>query len=649
MATDTQQQEPVTDPVQKALDKAGNQDIKSSYRPVDFGGADDIEKFAREKVAFKELMGMFSNWESWRKSKEDIWTDIYKFYMCAPTSSKIPTRAKIVLPKVFELIENAMPKLIGFIFSSDNFFDIEPDDKKESNIADNNKKLLSDQLKKAKFSSKYIDFTKQLALYGTSYFFVDWTIKREWRYNVDMKREDVFKNDIFVGKELKVDPHKEYRITQRRPDVRVVDILDVFPEPGVQNVEDAEGIFVRTWMNLKDFKELAQGPYPVYTNTDDIKGGSYYDESRQHRVAQKAEQPANTNKVELLTFYGKFDVDGDGIREEALITIANRTRIVRAIALPWWHQTRPIIKVNFFGVPNEWYGIGLVQPIMSLMEEVTTLRRLKMDNVFQKMNGMWKVLATADVDIHQLISSPNGLVILSDMSAVMPLDTPDITQSSYVDTSDIMQEIDKATVPTALTGQTQDTGAQAVGTTKMIISQGLEKFAAAAKQIEDGGISEILRLFYELNLQFLRDDVIIKTFYGDLFPYPMTPEMLRFGSGITFRMRALSEMLGKQDKINSLLAFIGQLNAVSAKVTVSNDTYESLLKDTGKMMGLNPDDIELAAPAPAGLTPPGNLDINSLLGQPSPVTGVATNQGVEAAPIGPGFTPPAAAAPEGTF
>jgi hypothetical protein len=391
---------------------------------------------------------------------------------------------------------------------------------------------------------------------------------------------------------------KEYKVVERRPEVDVLDILDVFPDPNAATERDGRGIFLRSWISADELKKLGSGKFPVYANTDSDKlkqGARNYDSARQGRFATRGVgDPALDDKgqVEILEFWGRYDLDGDGIEEECLITLGNRTVVLRAIPNPFHHQKRPVLKSTFTAVPLEWYGIGLVEPIIPLQHELNTLRRQRLDNVNLAINRMWLVNSLADVDIDTLVSTPNGIILTDDMSGVQAVQTPDVTQSAYNDAGVVQADIEEVTVPKAASGTPESgrLGRTARGA-QLIIGQALEKFGVAAKAIEIT-IQKMLRLFHQLNLQFLDSEDVAREIgvVGHLFDQTITPEEIR--ADVMFKMVGISDMVNREAKINQIISFYGVF-----KEALAYETVAKLGEKVWALMGFNPDDIQIA-PAP---------------------------------------------------
>jgi len=584
------------------IDKSHKEEKPEDSRPIDFDPDLPLDQhIARQRKIVDDLIGVFNKWDGWRRSYEKVWDQVYRLYFSAPDKTKTGTRSSIAVPIIFQVIEAAVPKIVNTLFSGNEFFDVIPINPGEQKIADRIKLLLNYQLAQANFYVKFLDFIKQLLLYGTSYFKIYWKVRRKWVWSRTPKRTISSILGFLMGKKLQWEEKKEYKVIERRPEIDVIDILDVYPDPNSSNEKDAQGLFIRSWMDFDDVQTMGRGRFPVYENTEspDLKGRTYtYQQSRQLRYAVRASSsgaPTENNQIEILEYWGPYDVDGDGIKEEAYIVIANRKVLLAAKANPFDHQKRPLIRCVLFPVPLEWYGLGLVEPVISNVYELFTLRRQRLDNINIILNRMWKVNSLADIDLDTLISSPNGIIITDDMSGVEALTTPDVTQSAYEEAAAVQADIENATAPRSVQGSptSGQLGRTARGAA-LIVQQALEKFGAATKLVEEMAVKRILRMFHQLNMQFIDQDDIIndKGLYGGLFDSKVVVEEIR--AEVNFKMVGISEMVGKEAKINQSISFMGVFGKVLAPPSIS-----SIAKKVWSLMGFDPNEINIQ-----GITPP---------------------------------------------
>jgi hypothetical protein len=583
-----------------------------------------IDDPLRQEDLLKELIGEFGRWESWRKPYENLWNEVYRLYLSVLQSFKTPTRAKIFIPVTFQVIEAALPKLLNVIVAQRDFFEVIPDDDVESEreVAGRIKKLILHQFDKAKFLIKFVDFLKQLLLYGTSYMYLYWKVKREWVWTRTPIREDVTFLGFRLGSRIiRWEESKAYEVTERRPEIDILDVLDVYPDPMASNEDEGRGLWIRTWMDDEEIKELGRGKFPVYANTDhpDLKGGKAasgtYSEVRQARYGARGQNDPTVSsggKVEVLVRWGKCDLDNDGIKEETMVVIGNRRVLLAAHANNFHHQKRPLIRSTLFPVPREWFGVGLIEPVIPLQHELNTVRRQRLDNINLILNRMWKVNTLADVDLDTLVSSPNGTVLTDDMDAVEALVTPDVTQSSYNDAAVIQADIENVTAPRSVQGipESGRLGRTARGA-QLIITQALEKFGTAARLTEEIAIKRMLELWHALNMQFIDSDDVLRNprLYGGLFDPDITVEDIR--AQVRFRLAGSSELIDKEGKINQIISFFGIF-----KDFIAPNTITVLMRKVWELMGFDKKEI---------------TEVSAVLPEPGAITSGTERQNVEAA------------------
>ena len=532
-------------------------------------GSRDI--FVQEKLVTKH-MGRFNAWQSWRLPLQTIWYEIYQLFVASSNVQKIATRSKIVVPVVFQILESALPKIINVLFGSPEWMSvISPSQNTpvDQRILDGKRDLMLYQLDLADYFTQFLVFLKQLLMYGTSYFYVYWKVRREWVYESTPVRGDVTNMGLVIKQNaLRWEKKLVYKVVERRPAIEVVDIDDVYPDPDGRDTETSQGVYVRSMVPLEEFKEACSGRFPVYTNYEQVEQTtrSFQDSQvRLHRWAARGmgvpSPVARGQVVELLTFWGREDLDGDGIREEVQLVIANRKVLVKAIRNPFEHQKRPLVRGVLFPVPNEWYGMGLIEPVIPLIRELCTIRNQNIDMNNLIINRMWKVDVNADVDIETLISSPNGIILTGDMDGVTPVGQDPIPNSPLEMSGLIQADIDNTAVPKSIQGAPSSgaLGRTARGA-QMIIGQALEKFGMGAKLLEESVVRKCLTLCDQLNAQFLDSDEVLQEFYGDVLSAPeaqgllkLTPEEVR--SQVNFKVTGVSETITSEATINQLVAF----------------------------------------------------------------------------------------------
>jgi len=545
---------------------SGRDERMEDADPIEFNGSwTDAGKEEYATAIVKDLTNKFNKWASWRQPYDDLFEEVYGLYHSTTTARKTKTRTKIFIPIVFQVIEAAIPKIINTLFSVDEFFEVHPLDAADEDLGDDIRKLIVAQLRMANFYVKFLDFAKQLLLYGTSYLKVYWKVRRGWVWTRVPIRETTIIDGFEVGNDI-VDweETKEYKVVERRPEIEVVDILDVFPNPEAENEnEEGKGFFIRSWMSLEEFKKMGAGEFPVFANTDSpnlSSDSSSRSESRQERRSTRglAQDYAENKQVELISYWGPYDVDGDGIEEEAHIVIANKSVLAKAQGNPFHHQRRPLLRTVLFNSPKEWFGIGMVEPVIPLQHELNTLRRQRLDNINLMINRMWLIDGGADIDLDSLTSTPNGIITRdANKDSVIALEQKDVTQSAYLEAQNVQSDIENTTTPRSAQGTPQSgrLGRTASGA-KLIIGQALDKFSLIAKVIELMCLQPLVEIIHSLNGQFIDDDQTLQDpkLYGAVMQNPRTPEEIRTQS--RFIVRAGSQMIANEAKVQNAMQYI---------------------------------------------------------------------------------------------
>lgn len=540
-------------------------------------------------------IGRFNKYDTWRTPFEDLWNEIYESYHTTVATNRIKSRTKIGVPIAFQIIEAAVPKFVTTLFASDDFFNVKPEDPANLDWAANIKRLIKYQLKLAQFFPKFVDYTKQLMMYGTSYLRVFWIVKRKWVWERVPVREDVSFLGIKVGSRI-VDwkEEKEFKVVERRPEIEVVDILDVYPHPEAEHEQQEQyGFFERSWMDLEQFKRMGAGKFPMFANTDrpEINKGIHELKGQtRNRRANARNLSANyivkDGQVELLSYRGPYDVDGDGIEEDAHIVIANRKVIVKAQGNPFHHQLRPLIRGVMFPVVKEWYGMGLLEPILPSIYELNTLRRQRLDNINLMINRMWMIDGGADIDLDSLFTSPGGVITKDGQDSVIALDQKDVTNTVYVEAANLQEDIYTTAVPKSIQGTPESgrLGRTAKGA-QLIVSQALERFGSALRLTEEQVLEPMLEMIHALNGQFIDDDLTLQDLYGKAFPEGApTPEQIR--SKATFEMQSISDMISAEAQINQIMTYVGFF-----KESLTPETVQFIARTVWTLMGRSKDEI----------------------------------------------------------
>src|ERR1035437_4574602 len=72
--------------------------------------SDELLTMGIQKDIVSKFMGDLIERENWRRAYELLWWQIYVAYMSGNVATRTPTRSKVFIPLIFQIIEIATPK-----------------------------------------------------------------------------------------------------------------------------------------------------------------------------------------------------------------------------------------------------------------------------------------------------------------------------------------------------------------------------------------------------------------------------------------------------------------------------------------------------------------------------------------------------------
>ena len=94
-------------------------------------------------------------------------------------------------------------------------------------------------------------------------------------------------------------------------------------------------------------------------------------------------------------------------------------------------------------VPNEIYGVGMMEMVQSLQHELNDTRNQRIDNIKLALNRMYIIDRGADVDLDSLLNEPGGVIMANYTDGVQPLVTPPVTMDAFQNARDIAEDMQR--------------------------------------------------------------------------------------------------------------------------------------------------------------------------------------------------------------
>ena len=156
--------------------------------------------------------------------------------------------------------------------------------------------------------------------------------------------------------------------------------------------------------------------------------------------------------------------------------------------------------------------MSAVALIEHLQHELNTTRNQRIDNVSMVLNRMWKAKDGADIDDSQLVSRPHGVIWVANMDDLAPLETPDVTASSYNEEAKIRQDAENAlAVPSVVRGVDSPSSETATEVATKSSNASI-RFDTKMTLFEDMGIKRLINLMDLNNQQFYTKPRLVKIF-----------------------------------------------------------------------------------------------------------------------------------------
>lgn len=420
----------------------------------------DIRDFSRKKDDY--VLEMVTNdmidAETAQKRHMERFRRYYKVYKGPSTLDIMQTqqgrsgvaepahRSNVHVPYVQSNIDTLVPKVVLAMLRTKPYVAaipkdiINPGERLEK--AKKMTRLLDYQCKRPlSFIKILAEIVKGCAIYGTQ------ITKQTWDY-----KEKVIKQRVpaeLMGGTGMYEIQERLKVVRDDPKITLVPLLDFFFDPAATEIADARYCIHRYWADmaeLESFNDQMEGR--VYKNLNKLKKSleehdsteatprqaEYRQEKMQDLMGQTATN--NANKEIMIWEYWTDDW---------VVKIANKEIVISCMPNPFWHGEKPFTRWVLDILPNEFYGVGLVERVEQLQYELNTVRNQRIDNVSLVINKMFKILRGANIDVKQLQSRPGGFIEVDSSQDVEEIPMRSVDGSAYTEEGAIKMDIDFAT------------------------------------------------------------------------------------------------------------------------------------------------------------------------------------------------------------
>jgi hypothetical protein len=343
---------------------------------------------------------------------------------------------ELFIPMAFSTVETIVPAML----SGDPRMVVKPRNLGSENNTPTIKGLIEAQQAQIKYPLKLQTIAKDGLVYGTGVQKTRW--KKEYRVERRLM-PSAGPGGMVEGQAL----HEKFD----DPDADAVDPIDFIADPFSQDIDSSEGAFHRTWRSTRYVRRMVESQQ--WRNLDGfstdqldaLADGRKYEEVWNER--KTAGDPLNHgSSTTPVGSRGKAAVhevleyhDGDNV-----VTVLDRQVIVAAGPNPNWHGELPFQIYRPTEITHEFHGIGEIEPIEQLQEELNTLRtqrRYNADLVLQRTFAY----ADGHIDPDDIQFGPGfAIPTLGDPRELLfPIPVGDIPASGYEEEDRIGSDIDR--------------------------------------------------------------------------------------------------------------------------------------------------------------------------------------------------------------
>jgi hypothetical protein len=401
--------------------------------------ADTINLSKKDEEARQLVMDRFYTARDYRKANYDeAWTRYQQQYRSKLANEKeYDFQAKLFIPYSFSSVETVIPRIMEAIFSTEPVVAVKPyaaDDTENGKLIE---KLLNYQINRMDFINSFLTLVKTCLIYGICIAKVDWKKEyrkvRKFQAKVDEVGDPVYDDK---GQPVAEKVTKEF-LYYDDPYIYPIDPFDFYKSPKGTTIDNSEYCIMKTQTTIGRLEQMQkQGTYRNIHMVKSLMGSTKNDDGKGRYSNVDITDPNDTvdKHSKLVTLYEYWE-------DDRVIVLAEEKVVIRDEENPFWHCKKPFIEGKICPVENEFPGIGLMEMVESLQNELNDLRNLRMDNLKLAINCMYVIARDADVDLDNLINEPGGVILSNYADGVTPLQTKDITPNAFTEAKIITDDI----------------------------------------------------------------------------------------------------------------------------------------------------------------------------------------------------------------
>jgi hypothetical protein len=545
--------------------------------PIDLS-VDGEDLFPPEEEDQRKLVSYvqrkFKMAEQARAPHESRWLTYYKAYRSF-VAARLPGqwRSQTWMPISFYVIETILPRLCASLPSAT----VNPVGPEDVDPAETMEELLHWAEDKSELFPQMVTAVKSSLMFGTGVLKIGYGEKKGFNIKVEPVMEQTTQSvatgetdidgnpmmqeipgeptpviDEATG-EPKTQTIREEYLTYAGPVAEAVDLENFFPDPMGDDVQNCRYVIHRVYRDAAHVKaKIKDGTYKV----PDVKDWKRYLDNKTTNPAlqrlaeiergggEPSEEGMDKDLFPLLEFWTKdYVVTVAGEEAEGILLRAERN--------PFAHGEIPFIRVVDHIVPHEFFGVGELEPLEGIQDQLNAIWNARLDNIKLTLNKMYAVVADYMMDPNELVNRPGGVVRFREglplEQVFREIDMGEVTGAAYTEAAELMKMGDQATgVSPYQTGQDSPAYNRTATGVALISEQGNTRFSFKVTLAEHTGYKHLVRQYAAILQQFLPEDLVLRMKQGEVEQKMQQAQMAAQQAGQQVLAATGDEMMAQQ-------------------------------------------------------------------------------------------------------
>ena len=470
-------------------------------------------------------------------SRTTRWLEFDKVYQNLRDRKVTDGAANITDPEPFVIVNTLVSNIVEAFFSQEPPFKYVGAEKNDDEQAEIMTAYRAEHIRRIGLREKFQRSIQQLITFGTT------VVKTPWRKEVTYKtiKQRIKVTDPMTGFESYQTvsanvPFPKYDET----DWEFVSLFDFYPIGNGSNIDDLDGCIHKIQKTYDELKANERKEQDV--DGVQVVEGVYYNLDALH--------PLSSPKVDILEYSGRIPywiVTGEDkdryVTFEGIITVCvsnlnvwkkdqlqsqreikggglssqksqenkgNRTAVIRCQENALWSSERPYMVCQWETIDNDFYGIGAIQPIKELWDELNDTRNQLIDNktLMLRMPMLEDVHANLQRNVH--LTGPNARIKCDDINGVKPLPIQNFQAEGWRNVAAIKDDMRRATAAVESLQGVPLSGTTSATEFSAVQQQAGVRLKNKIKLIDEKLFKKFLEVSYQMDMQFAEFERVIK-------------------------------------------------------------------------------------------------------------------------------------------